>query len=69
MNTNRATKEHYQSNKQFGSRSGQTFCQFWSGSKLFAKIRQQNLLLGGKVLKLFYTVACFLNSNMILTMF
>ena len=30
--------EHYQSVKQFGSRSGLTFCRAWSGSKLFAKI-------------------------------
>ena len=35
--------QHYQSVKQFGSRSGPTFCWAWSGSKLFAKVisRQQ----------------------------
>ena len=31
-------QEHYQSVKQFGSRSGLTFCQSWSGSKLFPKV-------------------------------
>ena len=33
--------------KQFGSRSGWTFCQAWSGSKLFARVisRQQNFWL------------------------
>ena len=31
-------QEHYQSVKQFGCRSGPTFCQSWSGSKLFAKV-------------------------------
>ena len=30
--------EHYQSVKQFGSRSGLTFCRPWSGSKRFAKL-------------------------------
>ena len=30
--------EYHQSVKQFGSRSGPTFCQAWSGSKLFAKV-------------------------------
>ena len=30
-------QEHYQSVKQFGSRSGPTFCRSWSGSKPFAK--------------------------------
>ena len=31
-------QEYHQSVKQFGSRSGPTFCQAWSGSKLFAKL-------------------------------
>ena len=31
-------QEHNQSVKQFGSRSGLTFCQAWSASKLFAKV-------------------------------
>ena len=31
-------QDHYQSVKWFGSRSGQTFCWSWSGSKLFAKV-------------------------------
>ena len=31
-------QEYYQSVKQFGSRSGPTFCRGWSGSKLFAKV-------------------------------
>ena len=31
-------QEHYQSVKQFGSRSGPTLCRSWSGSKLFAKV-------------------------------
>ena len=30
-------QEHYQSVKQFGSRSGPTFCRSWSGSELFVK--------------------------------
>ena len=40
-------QEHYQSVKQFGPRSGPTFCRSWSGSKLFAKVisRQQKALL------------------------
>ena len=29
---------HYPCVKQFGSRSGRTFCRSWSGSKLFAKV-------------------------------
>ena len=29
-------QEYHQSVKRFGSRSGLTFCRFWSGSKLFA---------------------------------
>ena len=38
-------QKHFQSVKQFGSRSGLTFCRAWSGSKLFAKIisRQHQL--------------------------
>ena len=39
--------EHYQSVKKFGSRSGPTFCQSSSGSKMFAKVisrRQKSLL-------------------------
>ena len=31
-------KEYHQNFKQFGSRSGWTFCPAWSGSKLFAKV-------------------------------
>ena len=31
-------QEYHQSVKQFGSRSGLTFCRAWSGSKLFAKV-------------------------------
>ena len=31
-------QEHYQGVKQFGSRSGPTFCRSWSGFKLFAKV-------------------------------
>ena len=31
-------KNFYQKLKQFGSRSDMTFCQDWSGSKLFAKV-------------------------------
>ena len=30
-------QKNHQSVKQFGSRSGQAFCQAWSGFKLFAK--------------------------------
>ena len=46
-------QEHYQSVKQFGPRSGPTFCRSRSGSKLFAKVisRQQNLPLAGKELR------------------
>ena len=38
--------------KQFGSRSGPTFCRAWSGSKLFEEVisRRQNLPLVGKEL-------------------
>ena len=45
-------QEHYQSVKQFGSRSGPTLCWAWSGSKLFAKIisRRQKSPLPGKEL-------------------
>ena len=45
--------EHYQSVKQFGSRSGLTFCGSWSGSKLFEKVirRRQKLTLARKELK------------------
>ena len=41
---------HYQSVKQFGSRSGSTECWAWSGSKQFSKItsRLQKLPLAGK---------------------
>ena len=31
-------QEHYQCVKQFGSKSGPTYCQSCSGSKLFAKV-------------------------------
>ena len=31
-------QEYHQSVKQFGSRSGPTFCLAWSGSKLFTKV-------------------------------
>ena len=36
-------QEHYQSVKRSISRSGPTFCRYWSGNKLFAKVisRQQ----------------------------
>ena len=42
-------QDHLQSVKQFGSRSGPTFCRSWSGFKLFAKVisKQQNLPLAG----------------------
>ena len=45
-------QEYHQSVKQFGSRSGPTFCRFWSGSKLFAKAitRWQKSPLAGKEL-------------------
>ena len=42
-------QEYHQSVKQFGSRSSLTFCQAWSGSKLFAKVYQLTTL-GGKEL-------------------
>ena len=44
---------HYKSVKQFGSRSGPTFCLSWSGSKLFAKVfsRPQKSLLARKELQ------------------
>ena len=32
--TNKNFQKHYQSIKHLGSRSGQTFCLFWSGSQL-----------------------------------
>ena len=32
------SQEYYQSVKRFGSRSEPTFCQSWSGSKLFPKV-------------------------------
>ena len=55
-------KEHYQSVKWFGSRSGPTFCWSWSDSKLFSKIisRQQKLPLASKELSWPYkdTFAC-----------
>ena len=43
-------REYHPSVKQFGSRSGQTFCLSRPGSKMFAKDigRQQNLLLAWK---------------------
>ena len=46
-------EEYHQSVKQFGSRSGPTFCRAWSGSKQFAKIvsRWQRLPLVGKELR------------------
>ena len=42
---------YHQGVKQFGSRSGRTFCRAWSGFKLFAKIisRQQKPPLAGRV--------------------
>ena len=42
--------QYHRGVKQFGSRSGPTFCRAWSGSKLFAKviIRQQKSPLVGK---------------------
>ena len=45
-------QEYHQSVKQFGSRSGPTFCRAWYGSKLFAKVirRQQKSPLAGKEL-------------------
>ena len=51
-------KEHYQSVKQFGSRSGPTFCRPWSGSKLFAKVisRWQKSPLARKKLTLYLLV-------------
>ena len=44
-------QEHYQSVKQFESRSGPTFCRSWSGSKLFAKVisRRQKPPLAKKI--------------------
>ena len=43
-------QEYHQSVKQFGSRSGPTFCWAWSGSKLFAKVisRRQKSPPAGK---------------------
>ena len=43
-------QEHYQSAKQFESRSGPIFCRYWSRSKLFAKLisRQQKGKLNTK---------------------
>ena len=42
-------QEHYQSVKQFGSRSGLTVCRSLSGSKLFAKaIRRSKQRINGK---------------------
>ena len=45
-------QEYHQSVKQFGSRSGQTFCPAWSGSLLFAMVisRQQKWPLAEKEL-------------------
>ena len=45
-------QEYHQSVKQFGSRSGLTFCRVWSGSILFAKVisRWQKSPLAGKEL-------------------
>ena len=45
-------QEYHQSVKQFGARSGPTFCWAWSGSKLFAKVmsRWQKSPLVGKEL-------------------
>ena len=47
-------QEHYQRVKQFGSRSGPTFCWSWSWSKLFANAfsRSQKSQLARKELKL-----------------
>ena len=44
-------QEYHQCIKQFGSRSGPTFCRGWSGSKLFAKVisRRKKSPLAGKV--------------------
>ena len=46
-------QEHYQSIKQFGSRSGPAFCRSWSGPKMFAQeviSRGQKSPLARKVL-------------------
>ena len=53
LNFQKFFHKHYQSVKQFGSRSGRTFCQPWSGSKLFAKVisRRQKLQLAKKELR------------------
>ena len=49
-------QEYHQSVKQFGSRSGLTFCRAWSGSKLFAKVisRWQKSPLAGKELTFYF---------------
>ena len=44
-------QECHQRVKQFGSRSGLTFCQAWSGSKLFAKVLSED----NKLLQQMYT--------------
>ena len=49
--------------QQFGSRSGQTFCWAWSGSKLFAKYYFQNMPLTGKELKVVVTTNTLLVLN------
>ena len=51
---------HYQSVKQFGSRSGPKFCQSWSGSKLFAKVisRWQKSSLARKELLTCVCIPC-----------
>ena len=56
-------QEHCQSVKQFGSRSVQTLCLAWYGSKLFAKItsRQQN-----KELNSFYILQLFTETQFVL---
>ena len=41
-------QEHYQSVKQFGSRSGPMFCWSLSGSKLFAKVISRQQVTTGK---------------------
>ena len=52
-------KEHHQCVKQFGLRSGPTFCQPWSGSKLFAKVISRRHQKANSQMVLFLYVGFF----------
>ena len=54
-------QECYQSVKQFGSRSGPTFCQAWSGSKLFAKVISRRHLKESNLISMCLTYKPLLN--------